>query len=111
MLLKSVIFIVILLLITMFVKGWWSHKGSAPGLQNGQLAQCPDKPNCVNSESYSPATRPEAKVDPVPLPDKPLDELQLDIVKTLDRMGGGQSGMAGELSGDPVYQPDFPFRR
>ncbi|WP_271274499.1 DUF1499 domain-containing protein [Aliamphritea hakodatensis] len=95
MLLKSVIFLVAALLITMFVKGWWSHKGSAPGLHNGQLAECPDTPNCINSESYSPETRADAKVDPVPLPDKPLSELQLDIINTLDRMGAGNPEWQG----------------
>lgn len=27
-----------------------SHNGSAPGLSDNKLSECPDKPNCVNSE-------------------------------------------------------------
>lgn len=95
MLLKSVIALLIILLVAMFAMGWWSHKGSAPGLQNGQLAKCPDTPNCVNSETYNPATRPAAKAEPVPLADKPLDELQLDIIKTLEQMGADSAEWQG----------------
>lgn len=31
--------------------GLYSETGQAPGLANGQLAPCPNKPNCVSSES------------------------------------------------------------
>ncbi len=89
MLLKSIIAVITVLLVAMFAMGWWSHKGAgtAIGLQNGQLSKCPDTPNCVNSEVYKPATRDEAKIAAISLPDKPLETLKLDIIHTLDRMG------------------------
>jgi uncharacterized protein (DUF1499 family) len=31
--------------------GMYSKTGGPPGIQNGQLAACPPKPNCVSSES------------------------------------------------------------
>lgn len=36
-----------------FAMGFYSQTGKAPGLVAGQLAPCPNKPNCVNSESAS----------------------------------------------------------
>ncbi|WP_261840796.1 DUF1499 domain-containing protein [Aliamphritea ceti] len=94
MLLKSIIAIFTLMLIAMFAMGWWSHKTTttASGLKNGQLTKCPDTPNCVNSEAFAATaikntTQDEAKIAAVSLPDKPLDELKLDIIHTLDRMG------------------------
>ena len=34
-----------------FVLGLMSQNGEAPGLAQGQLAPCPDSPNCVSSEA------------------------------------------------------------
>jgi len=34
-----------------FVMGWQSQSLPVPGLRNGHLQACPDKPNCVSSEA------------------------------------------------------------
>lgn len=51
---KTTVIIIFLLLalvvIWFFVQGYLSRSGSAPGLDAGHLASCPDKPNCVCSE-------------------------------------------------------------
>ena len=50
---KLIIFSVaigLLILIALFVLGYRSQSGSAPGLADGKLQPCPDSPNCVNSE-------------------------------------------------------------
>ncbi len=96
MLLKTVVVLAIAVLVAMFAMGWWSHKGIPAGLKNGQLMECPDTPNCVNSEDYIPATRSDAKIDPIPLPDKPLAELQDDLIKILDHMGADSPGWQGD---------------
>ncbi|MEM9937211.1 MAG: DUF1499 domain-containing protein [Pseudomonadota bacterium] len=55
----------ILLGIAAFVfLGMQSRSGSAPGLNNGQLAVCPSSPNCVSSEA---GTADDKKVDSLPL--------------------------------------------
>jgi len=44
------LFLVVAVCILFFFRGKASQNGSAPGLSNGQLAQCSKKPNCVCSE-------------------------------------------------------------
>jgi len=64
------IFIVAVLVLPVLVVGGLiylgqkSAEGAAPGLQGGELAPCPASPNCVSSESATPA---EKLVDPLPL--------------------------------------------
>jgi uncharacterized protein (DUF1499 family) len=45
----------LLVVIALFILGYMSHSGQAHGLVEGQLKQCPDKPNCVSSEFVSDA--------------------------------------------------------
>lgn len=50
---KAVMLITILAVaavIALFMMARASHTGQAPGLVDGRLARCPDKPNCVCSE-------------------------------------------------------------
>ena len=45
----------LLVIIALFMLGYRSQFGEAAGLVDGRLKQCPDKPNCVNSEFASDA--------------------------------------------------------
>jgi uncharacterized protein (DUF1499 family) len=45
----------LLVIIALFILGLMSHSGRAPGLVEGRLQPCPDKPNCVSSEFVSDA--------------------------------------------------------
>ena len=47
--------IVLLVIIALFALVYRSHSGEAGGLVEGRLQQCPDTPNCVNSEFVSDA--------------------------------------------------------
>ena len=47
--------IALLVIISFFILGYRSNSGAAPGLVDGRLQQCPDKPNCVSSEVVSDA--------------------------------------------------------
>lgn len=44
--------------------GQYSKNGSAPGLNNGSLAPCPDSPNCVSSEA---GTARDKQIEPLTL--------------------------------------------
>lgn len=48
--LVAVVVMVSLVAIYLFVLGQNSRSGNAPGLHQGLLRPCPDKPNCVSSE-------------------------------------------------------------
>ncbi len=47
-----------------YLLGQQSQGGSAAGLVDGRLTQCPSSPNCVSSETGTPE---EKKVDPFPV--------------------------------------------
>jgi len=51
MLLFASLVLIGLLMVGGFVLGWQSQSSSGPGLLNGHLQPCPDKPNCMSSES------------------------------------------------------------
>lgn len=42
--------LLIVIIITLFIRGFNSRKGMAPGLIDGKLTQCSIKPNCVCSD-------------------------------------------------------------
>lgn len=53
---KLIIIVVAVLLaaiVALFILGYRSQSGAAPGLVDGRLAQCPGTPNCVCSEYAS----------------------------------------------------------
>ena len=56
------VLLAIALLVQLVVAGKRSQNGVAPGLVNGQLAPCPNKPNCVSSEA---GTDPELVIEPI----------------------------------------------
>ena len=55
---KTVVAVILLLVIAvvggLFYLGQKSRSGAAPGLNEGQLANCPSAPNCVSSEINTP---------------------------------------------------------
>ena len=44
------LFLIILIFIVLMVLGYISRSGEPPGMSEGRLTECPDKPNCVCSE-------------------------------------------------------------
>lgn len=62
-----------------FYLGQMSQNGSPAGLAGGQLSACPPSPNCVSSESSTPA---EKTVKPLPT------EVWNDLPNALTEMGG-----------------------
>ena len=53
MLLYGILVLIALLLVGGFVRGWQSQSSPELGLVGGHLRACPDKPNCVCSETNS----------------------------------------------------------
>jgi uncharacterized protein (DUF1499 family) len=62
-------------LVLFFVLGIISRSGQAPGLVEGKLSKCPDKPNCVCSEQKNDSRHhiepivipPNSTIDPLPI--------------------------------------------
>jgi uncharacterized protein (DUF1499 family) len=67
-----------------FILGMISKSGKAPGLIDGRLSECPDKPNCVCSEHKTASHY----IEPVNIP----DDITFDTVHVLkdvvQEMGG-----------------------
>jgi len=47
----TLLILFVLILMGIFSMGIYSHKAPEPGLIDGKLSPCPDKPNCVCSET------------------------------------------------------------
>ena len=72
-------------IITLFVLGFSSRSGKAPGLIDGRLVKCPDKPNCICSEQKSDT---DHYIEPIIIPENlKLDTLPL-LKETIREMGG-----------------------
>lgn len=81
----SVLFLIVI--ISLFVHGINSRKGSAPGLVDGKLSPCTKNPNCVCSE---------VKVDADHYI-KPLSLSSVDNLKSLSIIKDVMKEMGGEL--------------
>lgn len=77
--------LLLLLLVVFFFRGFMSRSGEALGLANGQLTQCPDKPNCVCSES-APANT--AFVSPILLQAGDATDAWMLLKSTIIEQGG-----------------------
>ena len=71
-------------LILLFVLGVLSREGKPPGLFEGHLSKCPDKPNCVCSEFSEDASH---HIEPIAVPDAAAGTFTLLKTVILD-MGG-----------------------
>ena len=80
----------IALAVYLFVLGYLSQSGSPPGLVDGRLSPCPDKPNCVCSESRRQGAH---FVDPLPMTGASADETLAELQAVVSGLGG-ESGIA-----------------
>lgn len=72
-------------LIYLFVLGRLSQSGAAPGLTDGRLAPCPDRPNCVCSEY--PGHRAHF-IEPLPLKQESPEDAIREIQTLVISLGG-----------------------
>lgn len=86
---KTVLIVVCLLLalslLWFFIQGYMSRSAVATGLINGHLSACPDKPNCVSSESAADA---ESFVTPIQLTANNSIQTWKLLKETLVEQGG-----------------------
>ena len=74
-----ILLLLVFLLVRFFMLGQTSRTGSAPGMVDGKLAPCPDKPNCVCSDT---PTDHEHQIAALQLPPEGLPTLIAAIQKT-----------------------------
>ncbi len=77
--------ITLLVIIVFFTLGYMSQSGEAPGLLEGRLKPCPDKPNCVSSEYASDA---EHYVEPLVYSTDNATEVMPRLKTIIIEMGG-----------------------
>ncbi|MCX4029254.1 DUF1499 domain-containing protein [Endozoicomonas sp. SM1973] len=65
--------------------GYQSQSGQPSGLINGVLAQCPAKPNCVNSDFKEDTTH---FIEPLTLPKWQSKEIMAAITSVIENAGG-----------------------
>ena len=76
--LKILIVLIVLGLVMFFLLGMKSQKGSAPGLVDGSLSDCPSSPNCASSEQ---GTESKKQVEP-------LQGTMAQAVAAIENLGG-----------------------
>lgn len=79
------IILITIVFVIFFALGLYSGAGSPQGLINGQLAQCPKKPNCVSSES---APSDSHSVAAFPITSTMGEEPLLKVKEVIELLGG-----------------------
>ncbi|MBL1274997.1 MAG: DUF1499 domain-containing protein [Ectothiorhodospiraceae bacterium] len=86
---KTALIVILVLLLApvviFFMLGFSSKSGEAPGLVDGHLANCPDKPNCVSSENISDVTH---YIKPITIAKNMTFEPLPLLKNTINDMGG-----------------------
>lgn len=101
--LLSLIVLITLVIVVFFGLGLYSETGSPPGMANGQLAPCPNKPNCVSSESS-----PSDDHSIAALPIKPsMGEEPLLKAKEVVELLGGEVNFSNEQYMASTFDSDF----
>ena len=80
-----VVAIVLLALAGLFILGFRSQSGEAPGLSEGRLKPCPGTSNCVCSE-FEPAG--EQSIEPLVYPPAQPDRAMAELAAVVRDMGG-----------------------
>lgn len=83
--LLGMIVLITTLLIVFFAMGLYSNTGSPHGLTQGQLTPCPNKPNCVSSES---APSDEHAISALQVTPSMGEEPLLKVKEVIELLGG-----------------------
>ena len=75
----------LLVVVLFFVMGILSQAGEPPGLVDGQLQPCPDRPNCVSSEV---ATDDSHFIEPLTYSDAAAEQVISRLKDVIHNMGG-----------------------
>lgn len=86
---KTILIVLVVLIIVsilmFYVLGLTSRSGSAPGLVEGQLFRCPDKPNCICSEYRDDKAH---YIEPIAIPAATQIDYLANMKMTIIAMGG-----------------------
>lgn len=79
--------LIVLIIIILFILGKYSQHGQAPGLRNGVLSKCSDKPNCVCSEYRSDV---DHYIKPITSLQKKNQAITSEVLSIIKSMNGEQ---------------------
>ena len=77
--------LVVAFVVLFLILGVLSKSGKAPGLVDGRLSNCPDKPNCVNSDQGEDAAH---YIEPLGILDDDSTATMPALKKVIREMGG-----------------------
>ena len=80
----TLVIIIVAVAALFFILGVMSKSGKAPGLIDGRLSQCPDKPNCVCSEQKTASHY----IEPLVIPENLTFDIFPALKNTIQEMGG-----------------------
>jgi uncharacterized protein (DUF1499 family) len=99
--------VLITLVITVFFGlGLYSETGTRSGLSNGQLTPCPDKPNCVSSES---APSDDHSIAAFPITPSMGEEPLLKVKEVIELLGGDVSFSSDQYMASTFTSDLFGF--
>jgi uncharacterized protein (DUF1499 family) len=93
-------------IVALFVLGYRSHSGEAPGLAGGRLQPCPDTPNCVGSEFESDAAH---TIEPLVYPADQAARVVPRLKAAIRELGGSIEAERGDYLAATFTSPVFRF--
>ena len=80
----TLFFLIVAVVVLFFILGVISKSGKAPGLIDGRLSKCPDKPNCVCSEQKTD----KHYIEPAIIPEHITFDTYPALKSAIQEMGG-----------------------
>jgi uncharacterized protein (DUF1499 family) len=101
---KLIAILAVVAVIALLVMGKMSTRGQAPGLVDGRLSRCPDKPNCVCSEYREDTAH---HIHTLELSEQSAKSVKEKMVATITESGGviatQQAGYIGATFTSPLF--------
>ena len=95
-----------LVIVALFVLGYRSQSGEAPGQAEGRLQPCPDTPNCVSSETESDAAH---YIEPVVYPANQAAQVVPRLKTVIRELGGSIQVEKADYLAATFTSPVFRF--
>lgn len=99
-------FLLVAVIVLFFILGFMSRTGKAPGLFDGKLSKCPDKPNCVCSEQKTASHY----IEPVIIPEHVTVDAFSVLKDTITDMGGSIQAESDNYLAATFTSAIFRFR-
>ena len=98
--------LVVVAVIALFVLGKVSESGQAPGIVDGRLTHCPEKPNCVCSEYHRDARH---FIEPLELTDQSAENGAAKVRAIIIELGGVIKSERADYIAATFTSPLFRF--